>query len=112
MVPETENIEPHPVCSVKGYEMKNRTAVIILKLIPVISAPLAYILMISPAGSKVPGNITAAATLLGFLGFAFFFIGRKHFREDKTVRILSILDIVATVIIIGIYVIAIMVFGL
>ena len=92
--------------------MKNRTAVILLKLIPVISAPLAYILMTSHVRSDAAGTITAIATLLGFLGFAFFFIGRKHFREDKAVRILGILDIVATVIIIGIYVIAIMVFGL
>ena len=33
-------------------------------------------------------------------------------KEEKTVRMLGILDILATVIIIGIYVIAIMVFGL
>ena len=92
--------------------MKNRTAVILLKLIPVVSAPLAYILMTSHTSSNAAGNILAVFTLLGFLGFAFFFIGRKHFREDKAVRILSILDILATVIIIGIYVIAIMVFGL
>ena len=92
--------------------MKNRTAVILLKLIPVVSAPLAYILMTFHTSSDAAGNITAIATLLGFLGFAFFFIGRKYFREDKAVRILSILDILATVIIIGIYVIAIMVFGL
>ena len=92
--------------------MKNRTAVILLKLIPVISAPLAYILMIFPTSTNAAGNILAVLTLLGFLGFAFFFIGRKHFKEDKTVRMLGILDILATVIIIGIYVIAIMVFGL
>ena len=92
--------------------MKNRTAVILLKLIPVIAAPLAYILMILPASSKAVGNIIAILTLLGFLGFAFFFIGRKHFREDKAVRILSILDILATLIVVGIYIIAMMVFGL
>ena len=92
--------------------MKNRTAVILLKLIPVIAAPLAYILMIFPASSKAFGNIIAILTLLGFLGFAFFFIGRKHFREDKAVRILSILDILATLIVVGIYIIAMMVFGL
>lgn len=92
--------------------MKNRTAVILLKLIPVIAAPLAYILMIFPASSKAVGNIIAILTLLGFLGFAFFFIGRKHFREDKAVRILSILDILATLIVVGIYIIAMMVFGL
>jgi len=92
--------------------MKNRTAVILLKLIPVIAAPLAYILMIFLASSKAVGNIIAILTLLGFLGFAFFFIGRKHFREDKAVRILSILDILATLIVVGIYIIAMMVFGL
>ena len=92
--------------------MKNRTAVILLKLFPVISAPLAYILMIFPTSTNAAGNILAVLTLLGFLGFAFFFIGRKHFREDKAVRILSILDILATLIVVGIYIIAMMVFGL
>ena len=59
--------------------MDRRTILTIAKLIPVVSAVLAYILIFSSAQA---GAITTAVTLLAFFGFAFFFIGRKQAKED------------------------------
>ena len=50
--------------------------------------------------------------MIAFFGFVFFIIGRKLVREDKTILVLGILDILATLFILGIYVIAIFSFGL
>ena len=43
-----------------------------------------------------------------FFGFVFFFVGRSMGKEDKTVKILGILDIFATISVIAIYIIAFM----
>lgn len=88
--------------------MDRRTILTIAKLIPVVSAVLAYILIFSSAQA---GAITTAVTLLAFFGFAFFFIGRKQAKEDKTLRILGWLDLLSTAAIILLYVLAMAIFA-
>ena len=50
--------------------------------------------------------------ILAFLGFAFFFIGRRLSKEDKAVRVLGVLDLLMPVLVIGFYVIAFMSVGM
>ena len=81
--------------------MNKKTVLTIIKLIPVVSAVLAFILVFS---SLEAGALTGIAVLLALLGFVFFFIGRKSAKEDKTLKILGILDLLSTVAIILMYV--------
>lgn len=92
--------------------MNRKTVAIILELIPIISAPLTYLLIVSDIDFDPIKKVIPVTMLLAFLGFVFFFIGRKIDREDRAVRILGILDWFATVFVIGIYVIAIFSMGL
>ncbi|MCR4955674.1 MAG: hypothetical protein K6A30_03205 [Lachnospiraceae bacterium] len=92
--------------------MNKKTFAVGLELIPIISAPLAIALIVSKVDSQVIRSLIGVFTLLAFLGFAFFFVGRRIAREEKMVRVLGILDIVATVAIIIMYVIAFSVVGL
>ena len=50
--------------------------------------------------------ITAVAYIFAFFGFVAFLLGRKLASEDKTVKILGILDWIATAIIVGTYALA------
>lgn len=88
--------------------MDRKTVLTIIKLIPPVSAALAFILIFTSAQA---GWLTTAAVLLGFFGFVFFFIGRKTAKEDKTLRILGWLDLLSTVAIIALYVLAMAVFA-
>ena len=85
---------------------------ILLELIPIICAPVSYLLIVLPLNSPAIKKVIAVTMLLGFLGFAFFFLGRKIAKEDRTVRILGILDILATVAVIAFYVLAFLSIGL
>ncbi len=85
---------------------------ILLKLLPVIAAPLAITLMVMPGDGASIQWLINITTLLGFAGFAFFFIGQKFGKEEKIIKVLSILDLIATGIIVGFYTIAIFAFGL
>ncbi len=80
--------------------MNKKNILIFIKLIPVISAVLSFILIFSNAQA---GTVTTISVILAFLGFVFFFIGRRSAREDKTLKILGVLDILATVSIIVMY---------
>lgn len=80
--------------------MNKKTILIIIKLIPVVSAVLSFILIFSNAKA---GSVTTVSVILAFLGFVFFFIGRRSVREDRTLKILGVLDILATVSIIVMY---------
>ena len=82
--------------------MNRKTFLTIIKLIPVVSAVLAYILVFSPLEA---GWLTSIAVLLAVFGFAFFFVGRKAAKEDKTLKILGWLDLLSTLSIIILYVI-------
>ena len=66
--------------------LNKRTILTIVKLIPVVSAVLAYILILSSAQA---GVLTTAAVLLAFFGFVFFFIGRKEAKEDTPLYALA-----------------------
>ena len=80
--------------------MNKKNILIFIKLIPVVSAVLSFILIFSNAQA---GTVTTVSVILAFLGFVFFFIGRRSAREDKTLKILGVLDILATVSIIVMY---------
>ena len=88
--------------------MNRKTVLTIIKLIPVVSAVLAYILVFSPLEA---GGLTSIAVLLAVFGFAFFFVGRKAAKEDKTLKILGWLDLLSTLAIILMYVIAMVAFA-
>ena len=85
---------------------------ILLEMIPVISAPVSYLLIISKYDSDMIRTIITITMALAFFGFAFFFIGRKIAKEDRIVRFLGILDWLATLYVIAFYILVIFVFGL
>ena len=87
----------------KMKKMNKKILAVALELIPIISAPLAIISIFSNIDSKIIRSLIGVCTLLAFFGFVFFFIGRKIAKEEKIVRVLSILDILATVAIIILY---------
>ena len=86
--------------SEKGEWMNKKTVLSIIKLIPVVSAVLSFILVFSDVQA---GSLTAVTVILAFLGFVFFFIGRKSAKEDKTLKILGILDLLSTLSMIVMY---------
>ena len=80
--------------------MNKKTVLTIIKLIPIVAAVLTFRLVFTNAQA---GWFTTVSVILAFLGFVFFFIGRKSAKEDKTLKILGILDILSTVSIIVLY---------
>lgn len=80
-----------------------RTTAIIIELIPVVSAISALFLLKRDVDSAFIRSITMIVFIFAFLGFVAFFIGRKLAGEDKMVKILGILDWIATAVIVGIY---------
>ncbi|MBR4760621.1 MAG: hypothetical protein IK078_10815 [Lachnospiraceae bacterium] len=86
--------------------MNKKVTAIILEIIPIISAPLSYLLIVSAMDSRPVRAVIAVTMALAFFGFVFFFIGRKLAKEEKVVRILGIFDILTTVAVIGFYVLA------
>lgn len=85
---------------------------IILEIIPIVSAVISYPLLVSSLDSPVVRLIIAVTFLCAFFGFVFFFIGRMLAKNDKAVRILGVFDLLATLYIVGIFIVAIFVFGL
>lgn len=85
---------------------------IILEIIPIVSAVISYPLLVSSLDSPVVRLIIAVTFLCAFFGFVFFFIGRMLSKNDKAVRILGVFDLLATLYIVGIFIVAIFVFGL
>ena len=88
--------------------MNKKTVLTIIKLIPVVSAVVAFILVFS---SMSAGILTTVTVLLAFFGFVFFFIGRKAAKGDKTLKILGILDLLSTLAIILMYVLVFIAFA-
>ena len=91
--------------------MNKKTIAIIVESVPIFSTVLSIIFLILP-GSNISSKIMPIVTLIAFLGFIFFFVGRKLKKEDKVVKILGILDIFSTVYVIILYTIAVFSFGL
>ncbi len=92
--------------------MNKKAIAIITEIIPIVSAPVFFLLVTSSYDATWIRRVISVTMLLAFLGFLFFFIGRKLAKGDRTVRILGILDWLATLAVIGFYVLAIFSFGL
>lgn len=92
--------------------MDRKRIAIAVETVPVVSVALSILLLALPYDSALIRNILKITFLLAFLGFLFCFIGRRLARGDRTVRILGILDWLATLSIIGYYTLAIFYFGL
>ena len=86
--------------------MTKRTKAIIIEFIPIISVISALLLLKRDTDSPFLRIITAVAFIFAFVGFLAFFIGRKLAGEDKTVKILGVLDWIATAVIVGTYALA------
>jgi hypothetical protein len=87
-------------------DMNKKVFAIILEIIPIISAPISYLLIVFGPASEMARRISAITMLLAFLGFVFFIIGRALAKEEKAVKILGIFDILATLAVIGFYALA------
>ena len=92
--------------------MNKKAIVIAAKSIPVVSAAVSCILIMSAFDSAPVRAVIGITFALAFLGFVFFFIGRKLAKESKAVRVLGILDLLSTAYVIGFYILAIFSFGL
>ena len=92
--------------------MRKKTVAIIAELIPVVSAPVSYFLAVSSFGSGIVGAVIAVTFLLAFLGFAFFFLGRRIAGSDRSVRVIGVLDWLATLYVVVFYALVIFSFGL
>ena len=78
----------------------------------ILSVYFISLLIVSSLDSKPVRMLITLATILAFLGFVFFLIGRRLGKGDKTVRLIGYLDLLATVLIVAFYVLAIYLFGL
>lgn len=85
----------------------NRKMIVTIKLIPVISVILSYMLILGPFHSDFARGLSGVTVILAFLGFVFFFIGRSLAKEDKLIKILGILDILSTLAIVALYALAV-----
>ena len=92
--------------------MNRKTAAVLMEIIPILSAAVSFPLILSAYDSALIQRVISITMLLAFLGFLFFIIGRKLAKEDKLVRILGVLDLLATVCVVVFYILAIFSFGL
>ncbi len=90
--------------------MNKRIVAIILEVIPIVSAIINYILIVWEGYNSLDVMIPFT-TIVSLFGIAFFFVGRKLDNENVLVKILGILDWLATFSIIGIYIIVIIIFA-
>ena len=81
--------------------MYRKIIAIIIESIPVASAVIAHTLIFTSAQAQKLTNVTV---LLAFLGFVFYFIGRRLDGQDRTVKILGKLDLFATASIVLLYI--------
>ena len=86
--------------------MSKKIIAIVLELIPVISAVVSFYLFNTSKDSALIRRTLLISFLLALLGIVFFFVGRSLGKGDKTVKILGIFDIFATVSVIAIYILA------
>lgn len=92
--------------------MNRKIIAITAEIIPLASAVVSYWLLVSSLDSELIRQIISITFLFAFLGFVFFFIGRRLAKQDRAVRILGVFDWLATIYVIMIYIIAIFSFGL
>ena len=89
-----------------------KTLAIILELVPLISAPVACGLIVSPLDSPLVRIFIDITMLFAVLGFVFNIIGRKLAKESKLVRVLGVLDCITPILVVAFYILAIFCFGL
>ena len=92
--------------------MNKKIIAIVLELIPVVSAVVSFYLFTTSKDSVLIRETLLVSFVFSLLGRAFFIVGRKLAGDDKTVRILGLLDLVASIYVIAFYVLAIISFGL
>ena len=92
--------------------MSKKIIAIVLELIPVISAVESFYLFNTSKDSALIRRTLLISFLLALLGIVFFFVGRKMAGDDKAVRILGLVDLVASIYVIAFYVLVIFSFGL
>ena len=92
--------------------MNRKTAAIIAEIIPILSAVMSFALIASEYTSEWVKTVIFITMLMAFFGFIFFFVGRKLCKGDRAVRILGIFDLLATVSVVGFYILVIFLFGL
>ena len=92
--------------------MNRKTAAVIVELIPVVSAVLGLVFVLSSIETALTRKLTPVLFVLAFCGFVFYYIGRRICRGDRIVKLFGILDWLATFSIIGFYVLAILSMGM
>lgn len=92
--------------------MNKKTIALLIEAIPVVSAVVSFLLIMLPLDSDLVRQVIMLTTVLAFLGFVFFFVGRKLAKGEKTVRILGAFDWLSTLSIVALYTLAIFSFGL
>lgn len=86
--------------------MKKRTSVIILELLPIISAITAYfITFVIEKESILTLIVSAIAIVLAFNGYILYLLFRKIAKEDTLVKVLGFLDIASSLAIIIFYIV-------
>jgi hypothetical protein len=81
---------------------------IILEIIPIVSVIAALILFISPLNMKL---LLGIFMVLAAFGFQFFLFAYKLYKSKLT-KILGIIDVIASLVVIAFYIVAIFSFGL
>ncbi len=92
--------------------MSKKIIAIVLESIPVISVVVSFYLFNTSKDSALIRRTLLISFLLALLGIVFFFVGRKMAGDDKAVRILGLVDLVASIYVIAFYVLVIFSFGL
>ena len=83
--------------------MSRKTIAIIVEAIPLVSIVVFLASVFSSYDSPVMRIVTLVTSVLAFLGFVFFFIGRMLARGERIVTILGILDWFATLVTFQLY---------
>ena len=86
--------------------MDKKKIATIVEIVPIVSTVLNFGFILAFEDSKFIRPIISITMFLAFFGFVFFFVGRSLGKDDKTVKILGIFDILATVYVIAIYILA------
>ncbi len=96
----------------KKVKYDKRKIALILEIIPIVSSIVSFVLVTSKYDSAIISWIISISFLFSILGFAFFLIGRKLVKDDKTIKILGVFDCISTLYVVVFYILAILSFGL
>ena len=91
--------------------MNKKNIAVVLELLPIISVVFLVIRFLIKVEAGPIVTIADICMITAFFGFVFFLIGRKLAKEEKIVRILGICDLLATVGVIGFYILVFIAIG-